>query len=620
MSVRPQHFSEAKTVANTLIERLDGKITLALPLGLGKANLIANALYERAAQDQAISLTILTALTLEPPTGSSRLQQRFIDPIRERIFSGYPDLSYAAALRHGQLPTNIEVFEFFLPAGRWMNVTAVQQNYISSNYTHAANTLLKRGLNVVAQMVARDGDRISLSCNADLTPDLLRAREAGLAEFLLLGEVNGQLPFMPGETELTVTEFDGLLEGPQISYPLFAPPKPAVSRADYAAGFQIARLIHDGGTLQIGIGSIGDAVAQALILRQQHNTVFRETALRLSPNEAEIDGLFQDTYFVEGLFGLSEMLVDSFLPLIDAGVIKREVNGALIQAAFYLGPRAFYERLRNMSEPERQRIQMKPVSWVNSLYRDEDRKRKVRVKARFINNAMIATLLGAVVSDGLEDGRVVSGVGGQYDFVAQAFALEGARSVIALNATRLSAGVVRSNILWSYGNQTIPRHLRDLIVTEYGVADLRGKTDAEVIMAMLAISDSRFQSDLMAQAKKAGKLDALYEIPKQFRDNIPQKTAVALESAQNAGYLQPYPFGSDFTVTEQQLLPALILLKNASSSHTRMVGYLLRGMAVKPASHTDCLERLGLLKPKSLADWAYRFVILDALEKTADTV
>ena len=64
---------------------------------------------------------------------------------------------------------------------------------------------------------------------------------------------------------------------------------------------------------------------------------------------------------------------------------------------------------------------------------------RARVDARFVNNAMMATLLGAVVSDGLEDGRVVSGVGGQYNFVAQAFALRGARSILALEATRRTA-------------------------------------------------------------------------------------------------------------------------------------------------------------------------------------
>src|SRR5689334_6194745 len=116
-----------------------------------------------------------------------------------------------------------------------------------------------------------------------------------------------------------------------------------------------------------------------------------------------------------------------------------------------------------------------------------------RRDARLINNAIMATLMGAVISDGLENGQVVSGVGGQYNFVAQAFALEGARSVPALEATRTTGAKVQSNIRWRYGHETVPRHLRDIIVTEYGIADLRGKSDADVIAAMLRVVDSRFQ-------------------------------------------------------------------------------------------------------------------------------
>src|ERR1700743_2708333 len=135
------------------------------------------------------------------------------------------------------------------------------------------------------------------------------------------------------------------------------------------------------------------------------------------------------------------------------------------------------------------RIKMMPVSFTNELYGDEETKRRARIDARFINNAMMATLLGAVISDGLEDGQVVSGVGGQYNFVAQAFALEGARSILALEATRLSGSKVQSNIRWRYGHETIPRHLRDIVVTEYGVADLRGKSEAETVAAMLLIPE-----------------------------------------------------------------------------------------------------------------------------------
>jgi hypothetical protein len=262
---------------------------------------------------------------------------------------------------------------------------------------------------------------------------------------------------------------------------------------------------------------------------------------------------------------------------------------------------------------------MKPVSWVNSLYGNEDKKRKERVGARFINNALMATLLGAVVSDCLEDGRVIGGVGGQYDFAAQAFALEDARFVVALNATRLNGGKVSSNILWSYGNQTIPSHLRDIVVTEYGIADLRGKTDAEVIKAMLAICDSRFQDELLARAKQAGKIPAQYEIPSGYKNNTPQNIAAALEHTHRAGHLPQYPFGSDLTKTEQQLLPALTLLKNTASSGLRMAQRLIRGMAVPKEPYTNCLQRLGLLKPATLADWVYRYLILDALQETEQT-
>ena len=129
---------------------------------------------------------------------------------------------------------------------------------------------------------------------------------------------------------------------------------------------------------------------------------------------------------------------------------------------------------------------MMPVSFTNQLYGDEVAKRRARVDARFVNNAMMATLMGAAVSDGLENGQVVSGVGGQYNFVAQAFALQGARSILALEATRQAGAKAQSNIRWNYGHETIPRHLRDVFVTEYGVADVRGKSDAETIAAMLA--------------------------------------------------------------------------------------------------------------------------------------
>jgi Acetyl-CoA hydrolase/transferase C-terminal domain len=260
---------------------------------------------------------------------------------------------------------------------------------------------------------------------------------------------------------------------------------------------------------------------------------------------------------------------------------------------------------------------MMPVSFTNELYGDEDVKRRARVDARFVNNAMMATLMGAVISDGLENGQVVSGVGGQYNFVAQAFALVGARSILTVEATRQAGTKPQSNIRWSYGHETIPRHLRDVIVTEYGVADIRGKSDADVIAAMLAVTDSRFQGELARQAKEAGKLPKTFEIPRAHCENHPDRIASALKPAREAGLLPSFPFGSDFTDTEQRLIPALQLLQDAQRMPQRLPGLLWQGFTRTPdAADDECLARLGLDRPSTWSERIYRTLVSAALARS----
>ena len=618
----PKHFSDPEAIAEDIIRDLGPDLVVGLPLGLGKANHIVNALYTRAAADRSISLTLFSALTLEKPKPGSLLERRFIAPVIERLFGGYPDLAYADALHAGALPPNVKVIEFFFLAGRWLHVPFAQQHYISANYTHASMYLLARGLNVVTQLVAKsvvDGvTRYSLSCNTDTTLDILRARREGRASFKLIGQVNSELPFMPGEGDLPAEEFSAVLDSPATDFPLFAPPSEPIADTKYAIGLHAAGLVRDGGSLQIGIGQIGDALAQGLIVRHRDNGQFHQIMTRLSPATAALPAL-QTGSFERGLYGVSEMLTEAFLGLIDAGILKREVDGVVLHGAFFLGPKSFYRALREMTPDQIARIQMMPVSFTNELYGDEPTKRRARVDARFINSAMMATLMGAAVSDGLENGQVVSGVGGQYNFVAQAFALEGARSVLTVEAARQAGAGAQSNIRWSYGHETIPRHLRDIVVTEYGVADLRGKSDADVIAAMLAVADSRFQDELARQAKDAGKLPRNFEIPPEHRENTPERIARALKPAREAGLLPSFPFGSDFTDTEQRLIPALQLLQEAQRVPLRLPGLLWQGLTRAPdAADSECLARLGLDKPAKLSERAYRALVAAALARSRE--
>ena len=610
----PKLFSSPEAIAEDIIADVGTDLVVGLPLGLGKANHIVNALYARAVADRSIRLTFFSALTLEKPRPSNLLERRFISPVIERLFGEYPDLAYAPALRAGELPPNVQVIEFFFLAGSWLHVPSAQQNYISANYTHASSYLLARGLNVVTQLVAKrvvDGvARYSLSCNTDTTLDVLRARAEGRASFKLVAQVNSELPFMPGAGDLPGEEFSAVLESPDTEFPLFAPPSEPITDTKYAIGLHAAGLVRDGGTLQIGIGQAGDALAQGLILRHRDRAQFEATVQRLAPAGPP----FESAPFEKGLYGVSEMLFEAFIGLIDAGIIKREVDGVLLHGAFFLGPKSFYRRLRDMTAEEIARIQMMPVSFTNELYGDEDQKKRARVDARFVNNAMMATLMGAVVSDGLENGQVVSGVGGQYNFVAQAFALPGARSILTVEATRQAVPKPQSNIRWSYGHETIPRHLRDIVVTEYGVADLRGKSDADVIAAMLQVADSRFQNELARQAKDAGKLPANFEIPNAYRENYPQRIADALRPARQAGLLPSFPFGSDFTEVEQRLIPALQFLQEVQRAPRRLPALLWQGWTQRSEPfEAECLARLGLDKPSTWQERVYRALVRAAL-------
>ena len=613
----PKIFSDPEAIAEDIVRDVGTNLVVGLPLGLGKANHVVNALYARAVADRAINLTFFSALTLEKPKPKNLIEHRFITPVIDRLFGGYPDLAYADALHAGALPPNVQVIEFFFLAGKWLHMAYAQQHYISANYTHAASYLLARGLNVVTQLVAKrvvDGaTRYSLSCNTDTTLDVLRARAQGSASFKLIGQVNSELPFMPGLGVLPTDEFSAVLDSPATDFPLFAPPSEPISDTKYAIGLHAAGLVRDGGTLQIGIGQVGDALAQGLVIRHQDNAQFHAIMKRLSP-AAEPSAALQTGPFEKGLYGVSEMLFEAFLGLIEAGILKREVDGTVLHGAFFLGPKSFYRALREMTPDQIGRIQMMPVSFTNEIYGDEDNKRAARVDARFVNNAMMATLMGAAISDGLDNGQVVSGVGGQYNFVAQAFALKDARSILALEATRQAGAKTQSNIRWNYGHETIPRHLRDVFVTEYGIADVRGKSDADVIAAMLAVSDSRFQDELMRAAKEAGKLPKNYEIPAVHRQNMPERIVEALKPAREAGLLPSFPFGSDFTDVEQRLIPALEILQDAQRTPLRLAGLLWRGVRRTPdAADLACLARLGLDRPATWPERLYRALVTAAL-------
>lgn len=625
-----------------VLARLPAHIHMGLPLGLGKPNHFVNALYQRIAQLPERRLTIYTALCLGRPDLGDGLQKRFLEPFIERVLGDYPELDFLEGLHKDNLPPNIHIQQFFLQPGSLLHSASAQQDYVSSNYSHAARDINAAGLNLVAQLVASHAehpDCLSLSCNPDITLDLfpmIAKRRAAGETILLVGQVHNDLPYMPGDAEIGIDTFDLLIDEKD-STTLFSTPNMPVGFQDHLIGLHASALVRDGGTLQIGIGSMGDALTAALLARQSDNAGYKALMadVNLSQWAQLIDREGGLEPFAKGLYGCSEMFVNGLLVLADAGIVRRKVypdvptqqqanagtldeaaqtDGISVHGGFFLGPRSFYERLRELPQSKRLEFNMTRISYINELYGQEELKRLQRLDARFINTVFTMTLLGAGVADQLADGRVLSGVGGQYNFVAQGHALEGGRSILLLRSWRESGGQVSSNIVWEYGHCTIPRHLRDIVVTEYGIADLRGKTDAAVIEALLNISDSRFQLGLIEQAQSVGKLRKDFCIDPRFADNSPERLQAI--QARHPNLFPEYPLGCDFTEVERDVLRALNWLK----SKFKLAEILELGKAALDAPeasmYPEHLERMQLTNPDGLKEDLLQRLLLTGLKAT----
>ncbi len=708
----PQYFDDVEASVDKALAVLGNNIIMATPLGLGKPNQLINAFYRRAVANPEIQLEILTALSLARPVARTEVEGNFLDPFVKRLFGDYPPLEYLQDIKARRLPDNIKVSEFYIKAGSMLGVLPVQTSYISTNYTFAARDINARGVNLIVQMVASrevEGERqLSLSCNTDITLDLkqmMQKRAAEQSPVLTIAQVHDDLPFMVNRAQVTPDYFDHIVQNESYNTTLFPAPNMPVSDVDYLLGVRASTLVKDGGTLQIGIGALGDAITYATLLRHQKNPAYESIVAALNANAKLVAEVGGTADFKDGLYGCSEMFVNGFLHLRRAGVLSRLVyddvglqslidqhlvtdivnrdslvavlqanliepvlsqkdfdwlvhwglfrqglqyqagnivtgtttikanlhtdldqivqhalgdqlrHGVYMHGGFFLGPGDFYEALRGLPEVELSGIGMDSVRRINRLD-DMPLQSLQRRHARFINTGMMATLSGAVVSDGLESGQVISGVGGQYNFVAQAHELEDARSILCIRSTRGHGRKATSNIVHNYGHTTIPRHLRDIVITEYGIADLRGKTDSEVIIAMINIADSRFQQDLLEAAIESGKLDSTYTIPDEFKNNTPESVSAFINKWKAQGYFPAYPLGSDFTAEEKALAHSLRELKQLQAEPAKLIRQTVRSLLndVDDVEARPYLERIGLLHPDTPKEKILQQLLLLELE------
>ncbi len=652
----PARFESLDDAVATLLASVEGPLKIGAPLGLGKPHRFLNTLYARVAADPSRPMALYTALSLDVPVGASELEKRFLAPFVARVYGAdagapVPRLAYVQAQKRDALPPHIDVQEFYLQSGALLGSRQAQRRYASLNYTHVAQALADRGVNCIVQKVAAnaEGTRLSLSSNTDLTFDAIDAVVArGLPRPLLVAEIDPHLPWLYGTAAVDAAFFDIVVAPPAPHPPLFALPRQPVGDTDYAIGLYASALVRDGGTLQIGIGALSDALCHALVLRHIDNAAYRRVLAALDPELERHPAVIASgglDPLPQGLYGCSEMVNEGFRVLVETGVLRRKVvdneplmrriaegtadlsdrkllerDGEFLHGAFYLGSPDFYAWLHGLDAATRRGIGMKRVSEVNALYGgNEALERLQRRDACFFNTCMMATALGAAVSDGLDDGRVVSGVGGQYNFVAMAHALPDARSVLMLRATREDRGAPASNLRWNYGHVTIPRHLRDLYVTEYGIADVRGRCDEDCVREMARIADARFQPSLLHAARKALKLAAQGAAPADARANTPARVGEALAPFRRNGTLPDYPLGSDFTEVEQRLVRALGWLKARTATPAGKARTIASALSARAPADDEALTRMGLAAPHGIAQRLLARLVGHALSKTRPT-
>ncbi len=279
----------------------------------------------------------------------------------------------------------------------------------------------------------------------------------------VIAQLNPELPRTLGESFIHVDDIDLAVE---VSVPPFERPLDPIGPIERRIGEYVAELVPDGATLQLGIGAIPAATALALTDR-------RDLGVH------------------------TEMFTDSIVDLVEAGVVngsRKERNRGKIVTAFMMGSRRLYDFV-----DDNPMIEMRSVDFTNDTH-------VIRSFARMtaINSAIEVDLTGQVVADSIGR-RVYSGVGGQMDFIrGAALAAEGL-AIIALPAT--AAGGTMSRIVGTLkegaGVVTTRAHART-IVTEYGVAELFGRSLRERAAALIGIAHPDHRDGLKTEAHDLG--------------------------------------------------------------------------------------------------------------------
>ncbi len=296
---------------------------------------------------------------------------------------------------------------------------------------------------------------VCMSCSQQMELELFDTCET------VILEINPNLPYTSGTTRISAEQVDYFVAGERevSTSPVYPRTQIQETIADYAAS-----QIHDGDTIQLGIGGMPDAVAERLMDR--HDL---------------------------GIY--TEMLGSAMGKLMECGAVnnsrKKFYRNRSI-AAFAWGERGLYDYIN--ANPM---VELLPVHYVNDPFNIAKNENMVSV-----NTALEIDLTGQICSETLM-GKQYSGTGGAWDFAYGAYHAKNGRGIIAIQSTAKSGTISRIVPQLTAGSVvSIPRNIVDMVVTEYGIAHLRGKSIRQRVEELIAVAHPDFRAELRKEAQR----------------------------------------------------------------------------------------------------------------------
>ncbi|MDK4718062.1 acetyl-CoA hydrolase/transferase C-terminal domain-containing protein [Rhizobium sp. CNPSo 3968] len=310
---------------------------------------------------------------------------------------------------------------------------------------------------LIATVAPMDADgNFSLGVSTDYA--LTVSRKPGIR---LILEVNANMPYVRGDCMIPISSVTALVEN-DVSLPIL--PAAPSNEVDDTIGAIVAGLVEDGDCLQMGIGALPDAVCSRL-LHHRHLGIH------------------------------TEMMTVGLADLLKAGVVdnsRKQTHVGRSIFTFALGDQSLYDLLHDNPD-----IEAHPVDYVNNPFVISQNDRAVSV------NATLQVDLNGACNSEFVNGRQFSASGGQVDFVRGAYASRGGRSIIACHSTA-AKGTLSRIVPALTGPVTTSRNDTHIIVTEYGWANLKGKSVAERAKALIALAHPDFREELDRAAHGAG--------------------------------------------------------------------------------------------------------------------